>query len=113
MAIGMAVFVVARGVNFIERVAKILMPALIFLVIVLTIRAVTLPGAGDGLAYLFGIDWSQLGRAELWIAALTQNAWDTGAGWGLGPVLRRVPAACARIPFRTRSFCRPPTISSR
>jgi NSS family neurotransmitter:Na+ symporter len=83
MAIGTAVFVVARGVNFIERVAKILMPALIFLVIVLTIRAVTLPGAGDGLAYLFSVDWSQLGRAELWIAALTQNAWDTGAGWGL------------------------------
>jgi len=83
MAIGLATFVVARGVNFIERVAKILMPTLLILVVLLTVRAVTLPGAGDGLAYLFGVDWSQLANARLWIEGLTQNAWDTGAGWGL------------------------------
>jgi len=83
IAIGFAVFVVARGVRFIERVAKILMPALIVLILVLTVRAVTLPGASEGLDYLFSVDWTALGRAELWIEALTQNAWDTGAGWGL------------------------------
>lgn len=83
LAIGLATFVVARGVNFIERVAKILMPALLVLVVLLVVRAVTLPGAGAGLAYLFGVDWSQLGHARLWLEGLTQNAWDTGAGWGL------------------------------
>ncbi len=82
-ALALAVFVVARGVRAIERVTTILMPMLLLLVIVLTIRAVTLPGAEDGLAYLFGVDWSALGRAEIWVQALTQNAWDTGAGWGL------------------------------
>ncbi len=83
LAIGLATVVVARGIASIEGVARVLMPALIVLVVLLTARAVTLPGAADGLAYLFGVDWSALARAELWIEALTQNAWDTGAGWGL------------------------------
>ena len=81
--LGLAVLVVAKGVIAIERVAKILMPALIVLVVVLVVRAATLPGASDGMAYLFGVDWSELTRARIWIEALTQNAWDTGAGWGL------------------------------
>lgn len=81
--LGLAVLVVAKGVTAIERVAKILMPALIALVLVLVVRAATLPGASDGMAYLFGIDWGELTRARIWIEALTQNAWDTGAGWGL------------------------------
>ena len=83
VAIGLGVLVVGRGVGAIERVAKFLMPSLLILVFVLAIRAVTLPGAGDGLRYLFGVDWDALGNANIWIQALTQNAWDTGAGWGL------------------------------
>ena len=83
LAMGAGVFVVSRGVRSIERVAKILMPALLILIVVLTIRAVTLPGASDGLAYLFTVDWAGLANAEVWLHALTQNAWDTGAGWGL------------------------------
>ncbi|HWP37324.1 MAG TPA: sodium-dependent transporter [Gemmatimonadales bacterium] len=81
MALG--VWVIARGVRAIERVAKVLMPTLIVLVLALTVRAVTLPGAGDGLAYMFSVDWHGLRNARVWIEALTQNAWDTGAGWGL------------------------------
>ena len=81
--IGGAAWVVARGVRSIERVGKILMPALIILVVVLTVRAVTLPGAERGLDYLFSVDWSNLGKPRLWLEALTQNAWDTGAGFGL------------------------------
>ncbi len=81
--LGMAVLVVAKGVSAIERVAKVLMPTLIVLVLVLVGRAVTLPGSSDGIAYLFGIDWGELTRARIWVEALTQNAWDTGAGWGL------------------------------
>jgi NSS family neurotransmitter:Na+ symporter len=83
LAIGLGTFVVARGVRAIEKVAKVLMPTLIVLILVLAVRAVTLPGASGGLAYLFGVDWDRLWNAKLWIEALTQNAWDTGAGWGL------------------------------
>ncbi len=83
VAIGLGVVVVAKGVRAIEKVAKVLMPALLILVVVLAVRAVTLPGASAGLEYLFTVDWSALGEPRIWIEALTQNAWDTGAGWGL------------------------------
>jgi NSS family neurotransmitter:Na+ symporter len=83
LALGLGVFVVSRGVRGIERAARILIPGLFLLVIVLAARAVTLPGAERGLAFLFTPEWSDLLDARIWLEALTQNAWDTGAGWGL------------------------------
>ena len=83
VAVGLGVLVVSRGVRGIESAAKILIPSLIVLVIVLAIKALTLPGASRGLAFLFTPDFSQLTDVRIWLEALTQNAWDTGAGWGL------------------------------
>ena len=83
LMLGLATLVVAKGVGAIERVARLLMPTLVILVMCLAVRALFLPGASDGLAFLFGVDWAALGNARVWIEALTQNAWDTGAGWGL------------------------------
>jgi NSS family neurotransmitter:Na+ symporter len=83
IAMGLGVAVVARGVRGIERAARFLMPSLFVLVIILAIRAVTLPGAPAGLAFLFTPRWADLLDARVWLEALTQNAWDTGAGWGL------------------------------
>jgi NSS family neurotransmitter:Na+ symporter len=83
IAMGLSVLVVSRGVRGIERAARVLIPSLLVLVIVLTIRAVTLPGASAGLAFLFTPEWSDLLSPRIWLEALTQNAWDTGAGWGL------------------------------
>jgi NSS family neurotransmitter:Na+ symporter len=79
----LAAWVVARGVRGIERAATILIPSLFVLIVVLTIRAVTLPGAAAGLNFLFTPTWEGLTDHRVWLAALTQNAWDTGAGWGL------------------------------
>ena len=83
LAMGGGVFVVARGISSIERVNKTLIPLLCLIVLVSVLRAVTLPGAGQGLAFLFTPQWDLLARPSLWLEALTQNAWDTGAGWGL------------------------------
>jgi len=83
VAMGLAIFVVSKGVKGIEAAARILIPSLIVLVVVLAIKALTLPGASKGLAFLFTPDWAALGNYEIWLQALTQNAWDTGAGWGL------------------------------
>lgn len=83
VAMGMGVLVVSRGVRGIETAARILIPSLVLLVVVLAVRAVTLPGASAGLAFLFTPDWASLADYHIWIEALTQNAWDTGAGWGL------------------------------
>ncbi len=83
LALSAGVAVVWFGVRGIERVAKILIPTLVVLVVILAIRAVTLDGAELGLAFLFTPDWAALTKADIWLQALTQNAWDTGAGWGL------------------------------
>ena len=83
IAMGLGVFVVARGVRGIETAARILIPSLLGLMVILAIRAVTLPGAAEGLAFLFTPDWGALATPTIWLQALTQNAWDTGAGWGL------------------------------
>ena len=83
LAMALGAWVVARGVRGIERAASVLIPSLFVLVIVLTVRAVTLPGAADGLNFLFTPSWEGLKDHRVWLNALTQNAWDTGAGWGL------------------------------
>lgn len=83
LAMGLAGAVVWHGVRGIERVAKVLIPSLALMVFILAIRAVTLPGAEKGLEFLFTPDWGALSSPKIWLEALTQNAWDTGAGWGL------------------------------
>ncbi|MEN8375973.1 MAG: sodium-dependent transporter [Gemmatimonadota bacterium] len=83
LALALAAGVVWRGVKGIESAAKILIPTLFVLVVVLAVKALTLPGASRGLDFLFGFEWSELADANIWLQALTQNAWDTGAGWGL------------------------------
>jgi NSS family neurotransmitter:Na+ symporter len=93
VAMGVGVVAVYKGVSSIERVNKVLVPLLLVIVVVSLLRAVTLDGSNAGLAYLFTPQWDQLGRPNLWLEALTQNAWDTGAGWGLiltyGAYMRR------------------------
>jgi NSS family neurotransmitter:Na+ symporter len=83
IAMALGLFVVARGVKGIERAARILIPGLFILVIALAVRAMTLPGAFAGLEFMFTPNWADLASPDIWIQALTQNAWDTGAGWGL------------------------------
>lgn len=59
--IGLTTFVISKGVKAgIERWSKILMPVLFGLIILLAVRAVTLPGAGTGLAFYLKPDFSKL-----------------------------------------------------
>lgn len=83
LALGLSFAVVWFGVRGIERVSRVLIPTLAVLVAVLAVRAVTLPGAVRGLEFMFTPRWESLARPSVWLEALTQNAWDTGAGWGL------------------------------
>lgn len=77
-------YVVFRGVKGgIEKVSRLLVPSLVIILILLFIRALTLPGAFKGLEFFFKPDFNLLLNHKVWIQALTQNAWDTGAGWGL------------------------------
>ena len=83
LAMGFGAWAVWKGVSSIERVNKVLIPTLVAIVLIAVGRTVTLDGAADGLAFLFTPQWDMLARPEVWLEALTQNAWDTGAGWGL------------------------------
>lgn len=83
-AILFSAFVVYRGiVKGIEKASKLLVPSLLIILMLLAIRAVTLPNAFLGIEYFFKPDFQLLLNHKIWIQALTQNAWDTGAGWGL------------------------------
>ena len=84
LAMGAAGLVVLWGVvRGIERANKVLIPSLFALLLLAMVRSVSLPGAGDGLRFLFTVDWALLADANTWIEAMCQSAWSTGAGWGL------------------------------
>ena len=84
IAIMLGVSIVYQGVvRGIERVCRFIVPILFIILVIAAIRAITLRGAFDGLEYLFTPNLSNLLKVEIWLNALTQNAWDTGAGWGL------------------------------
>ncbi|MCK4836363.1 MAG: sodium-dependent transporter, partial [Candidatus Aminicenantes bacterium] len=83
LATCLAALAIWKGIKSIEKINKVLIPILLVIVIFSVLRALTLPGAWKGISYLFNPQWSQLLQPKVWLAALTQNAWDTGAGWGL------------------------------
>lgn len=83
LMIFMGGLVILKGVKSIERINMILIPSLLLVLVISLIKAISLPGSGAGIAYLFTPDWSTLKEPSLWLEALTQNAWDTGAAWGL------------------------------
>jgi NSS family neurotransmitter:Na+ symporter len=84
LSISLGIFVISRGVvHGIERANRLLIPSLFVLIVISAARAVSLPGALAGLNALFAPDLHQLLNYKIWLHALTQNAWDTGAGWGL------------------------------
>ncbi len=78
------VIVVALGVvRGIERASRILMPLLGAIVLILAGYALSLPGAGRGLAFLLAPDWSALARPGLYLAALGQAFFSLGVGMGV------------------------------
>jgi NSS family neurotransmitter:Na+ symporter len=84
IAISFVAYVILRGVKKgIEKATKILVPSLLIILLILFFRAITLPEAIEGIKYFFTPDWNVVLNSKVWLNALTQNAWDTGAGWGL------------------------------
>ncbi|THE65136.1 sodium-dependent transporter [Salinadaptatus halalkaliphilus] len=71
---------IRRGV---ERLVVYAVPALVVALVIMTIRGLTLPGASEGIAFTFGVQWEFLLRSETWIAALGQALFSTGLGWGI------------------------------
>ncbi len=80
LASGILLLGVVKGI---ERVNLFLIPSLFIILILLVGIALKLPGAFQGLDFLFFIDWGHLLNARTWLEALSQSAWSTGAGWGI------------------------------
>ncbi len=76
-----AVVVYAGIKKGIEKFTKILMPVLVVLIVFVVIRAVTLPGAGEGIKYLFIPDWSAVNFKTV-LMALGQAAFSLSIGMG-------------------------------
>ncbi len=77
-------YIIYKGViNGIEKANRLLLPSLFVLLVIAVARAVSLPGAHEGLNYLFQPKWHELLNYRIWLEGLTQSAWSTGAGWGL------------------------------
>ncbi|MCP4727247.1 MAG: sodium-dependent transporter [bacterium] len=84
MAMTICAFIVYKGVvKGIEKVNKVLIPSLFALLLVALVRSLTLPGAMEGVNFLFTPVWSDLLNYKIWLEGLTQSAWSTGAAWGL------------------------------
>ncbi|PKM97089.1 MAG: sodium-dependent transporter [Elusimicrobia bacterium HGW-Elusimicrobia-3] len=66
----------------IEKAAKVMMPALFLLLVLLGVRALFLPGAAEGLAYYLKPDFSEIANISVLNAALGQAFFSLSLGMG-------------------------------
>merc|ERR1719397_882057 len=69
-----------KGITRVAKVLWITSAGSCFLLFVLFIRAVSLPGAASGLTYLFHPDWSKLVDYNAWVEALTEVVFNQCLG---------------------------------
>ena len=75
--------VVALGVKSgIERFSKFILPVLFFLIVVIAVYSLSLPGSGEGVKYLFKPDYSQL-TPRTFAYALGQSFYSLSLGMGI------------------------------
>lgn len=75
--------VLYKGIDSIEKVNIFMIPALFVICAILAVRAITLPGAMEGVRYFFNIDWHYLTIPTTWLNALSQCSWSIGPGFCL------------------------------
>src|SRR5690606_2439111 len=76
------IVIVAKGISSgIEKASKVMMPLLFILLIILVVRSLTLPGAMEGLKYLFVPGFSKL-TGEVMLSALGQAFFALSLGMG-------------------------------
>ena len=76
-------FIVARGVEKgIEKAAKIMMPALFVILIVMAVRVAFMPGAVEGYKFFFTCDFSEAFKADTIMMAIGQAFFSLSVGMG-------------------------------
>lgn len=80
----LGVFVLYQGIQGgLERATRFLIPALFVLLVLMSVMALNMDNGIKGLNYMFTIRPELFSNPVVWIEALSQSAWSTGAGWGL------------------------------
>jgi NSS family neurotransmitter:Na+ symporter len=83
LALAATVAILARGVtDGIERWSKVLMPALFAILAILVVRSLTLPGAAEGVRFLFQPDFSELTVGGV-LDALGHSFYSLSLGMGI------------------------------
>ncbi|MDN5205196.1 sodium-dependent transporter [Fulvivirgaceae bacterium BMA10] len=79
-----AIWLLSRGIQQgLEKASKILIPTLFVLLVIIATIALNMDGGIKGLEYMFSINTANFSNPRIWLEALSQSAWSTGAGWGL------------------------------
>jgi len=76
-------FILYKGVKRIGKVVALTVPIPTILLIILTIRGLTLPGAMEGIAYYLTPDFSKLTDAGVWLAAYGQVFFSLSLAQGI------------------------------
>ena len=84
VTLGISAAVVSRGIKGgIERMSMILMPLFAVLLVMLAMYSVTLPGAGEGLAFYLTPDFSYLLNPTIWVLGIVQAFFSLAVGYGI------------------------------
>ncbi|KAJ9446601.1 Sodium-dependent serotonin transporter [Diplonema papillatum] len=73
---------VSRGIQSSSKAAWLTVPLPLVLIVVMLLRAVTLPGAGDGIAYYLSPNFEKLGDPAVWALAGGQILFSLSPGMG-------------------------------
>ena len=83
-AIWFTIFLILyKGTNRIGKVVALTVPLPTILLLILTIRGLTLPGAIEGISYYLTPDFSQLGNVNVWLAAFAQVFFSLSLAQGI------------------------------
>lgn len=84
VAVLLGIFILYKGIRKgLEKANKFLIPTLFVLLILISAFSLTMENGWKGLEYMFSIRPELFKEPGVWIEALSQSAWSTGAGWGL------------------------------
>ena len=76
-------FILYKGVKRIGKIVALTVPIPTILLIILTIRGLTLPGAMEGISYFLTPNFDRLGDVNVWIAAYAQVFFSLSLAQGI------------------------------
>ncbi|XP_064652336.1 uncharacterized sodium-dependent transporter HI_0736-like isoform X2 [Lineus longissimus] len=93
IALVLAAVFVSKGVSTIEKANLVLVPLFLLILVFCLIWSLTQEYADHGIIFLFTPNWASFGNPRVWVDACSQNAFDSGGGFGL---IATVAAAMGR-----------------